>query len=72
MFENKRDTVDQLLQERIVKQREIEAQKAELRAIEQRIFRALVESSTGPGYVDWISLMANPQSCSSACVGTSE
>jgi hypothetical protein len=70
--EGEREIVNQLIQEKIAKESEIKAKKEELRAIEGKIFRALLESSTGRGYVDWVSLMADPQSCPAACFGSSE
>jgi hypothetical protein len=69
-FEDNKNSINQLLQERIAKQSEIRAKKAELRAIEGKIFQVLVESSTGPGYVDWVNLMADPQSCQAERFGS--
>jgi hypothetical protein len=70
--ESEREIINQLIQEKIAKEGEIKAKKEELRTIEGKIFRALLETSTGQGYVDWVSLMADPQSCPAACFGTSE
>ncbi len=58
MLEEHKETLDDLLRERLVKQIEIATKKEELETIELKIVTMLARSSTTPLYVDWKGLTA--------------